>query len=115
MDVEVTSDLPFACFGESIVANVCIDNNSGRNVNALRVKLKQIIIARKNDTKKRTIAERSYMDKMVFPIGQRSWRGKVELSLPPENPVQAASLGQLPSVPNSKLVSVTYFLSVTAR
>jgi len=115
LNVEASSTSSFVYFGDSVAVNVSIDNNSGRNVNGLRLKLKQVIKTGNRETKKRTIVERSYCEKLVFPIRQKCWNGLIELLLPPENLKMATTLGLLPTVSNSKLVNVNYFLSLTAR
>jgi len=115
LNIEASSTSSFVYFGDSVAVNVSIDNNSGRNVNGLHLKLKQVIKTGNRETKKRTIVERSYCEKLVFPIRQKCWNGLIELLLPPENLKMATTLGLLPTVSNSKLVNVNYFLSLTAR
>lgn len=101
---KITVDKLITYSGDTVFLDVLLDNNSGRKIQSIRVKLKQIWHFGGN-VEKVDIFRLTHKDKQ-FPLGNASWRKKIPIIVP--------NTDFRPTITNATLIFVVYLISFRA-
>jgi len=105
LELEGYTEKPNAHSGSKVDLHLKVHNFSGKTVKSLKIKVRRhIFFGSSND--KQTVLKIKHIDKQ-FPLGHGIWNGYIPLVMP--------NLDLKPTVQNSSLCKVNYYISIRAQ